>query len=718
MWLPMDNQTQRVLVIDSDPVVLTDCRRTLQQAGFQVQAETSLEQVSVPGQPLAIDILLIDITLICAENLLRIQQLKYLQGDIVIILMIDTATTHDQTWLLTEVSNCLQAGVQHILTKPLDLNQFCQIVTRMLQQQYNHLTYHRADLLHHSGQFYQVLRQESSPDRVYAQAVHYVQTVLHSQWAAVLLWDAQQHRLCLAAGTYPQSNGTVAVVGEAVSLQNTLPGWVVRHRQPLLFNHNQRVPAELQSLAASCPGCSLLVVPMIDNHELLGLLLVGRSATEPVFVPADQELLGVVGQQMVAVLAHIQPPDRPVVVTDEVQPEHDSTLYQALVAQMSEAVWVLDATGQHLLYANSAAERLSGASYAAMAQMGPQTLLAGLYTETVPPLPSNGTPESQAFVLPAPCLAAGEFFWLPDNGNPIPPLLAGHTNGHRQPVALTIRYMHYHDQQVMLITARDMSRFWSLAQRLFQHEKLTAIGRMVSGLAHELNNPLQAIHNSLHLLINRTVHATTSSSQKRERYLLMAHEEVVRLISIVQRVLDIYSPEHEGRLIDLHDVLQSVILMLRQPMRNQHITLLLELYPDLPPALGVSTHLKQVFESLIVNAIESMPDGGTLTIRTFLANSADALDFQPPLLDGGDGHRASPARSPVLVGVEVIDTGQGIAQDELEKIFEPFYSTRSNGSGLSLSISYSIVEQHHGSLSVSSQKGQGSTFRLLLPAAE
>jgi signal transduction histidine kinase len=126
--------------------------------------------------------------------------------------------------------------------------------------------------------------------------------------------------------------------------------------------------------------------------------------------------------------------------------------------------------------------------------------------------------------------------------------------------------------------------------------------------------------------------------------------------------------------------------------------------PGLPHTLGINGHLKQVYEALILNAVESMPNGGTLTIRTY------------PTAAGPVPAVAGAASSGIMI--EFSDTGHGIPPDDLAKVFEPFYTTRSSSSGLSLAISHGIVEQHQGNLSVQSEVGRGTTFCLHLPAAQ
>jgi signal transduction histidine kinase len=242
------------------------------------------------------------------------------------------------------------------------------------------------------------------------------------------------------------------------------------------------------------------------------------------------------------------------------------------------------------------------------------------------------------------------------------------------------------------LIARDISERQQAVQQLAQTEKLAGMGRLAASIAHEINNPLHAIHNSLHLLLNRPL-----TDEKRARYLGMAQEEVERLIALVQRVLNFYQPARDGmRPIAVHPILEHVLRTATEQFQRSGIALEREWSEGLPRVMGISSHLKQVFHNLTLNALEAMPKGGWLRVRT-------------RVVEGSFGG----ARRAVLV--EFTDNGPGIPDSAIQTIFEPFYTTKSHGTGLGLALSYNIVEQHSGMLSVRSE-GERTTFRVTLPA--
>jgi two-component system NtrC family sensor kinase len=218
---------------------------------------------------------------------------------------------------------------------------------------------------------------------------------------------------------------------------------------------------------------------------------------------------------------------------------------------------------------------------------------------------------------------------------------------------------------------------------------LAATGKLAASLAHEINNPLQAIQNSLHLVTQRR----TLDDGKRQMYLSMAQEEVQRLIDMVQRMLNFYRPSTESReSVDLQEALDDVLTLVGKRIQHGNVVVHRDATGRLPPALGVANQLKQVFLNIIINAVEAMPTGGDLYVAT-----------------GWDEQHGE-------LSVSFTDTGEGIPISDLDSVFDPFYTTKSKGTGLGLSISHGIIERHGGRIEVESQVGSGSTFTVSLPS--
>jgi len=232
---------------------------------------------------------------------------------------------------------------------------------------------------------------------------------------------------------------------------------------------------------------------------------------------------------------------------------------------------------------------------------------------------------------------------------------------------------------------RELER--SQAQ-LIQAEKLAATGRLAASLAHEINNPLQAINNCLHLVVNRPL-----SEDKKKYYLGLAQTEVERLITLVQRTLEFYRPS-QGRTTatDVNHLIDNVLALSHKRLEHGRIQVHTRLQVDLPEVSAVPDQLTQVLLNLVINAVEAMPAGGALTITSATRDS--------------------------WLTIEVQDTGPGLTPDEAARIFEPFYTTKADGTGLGLAVSYGIIQHHGGRIeakSVPATEGSGTTFTVLLP---
>lgn len=234
--------------------------------------------------------------------------------------------------------------------------------------------------------------------------------------------------------------------------------------------------------------------------------------------------------------------------------------------------------------------------------------------------------------------------------------------------------------------------------RLVQAEKMTALGRLVASIAHEINNPLQAVQNALELAGEEL--AGRQRREKLERYLGIAGNEIERLTAIVRRMRDFYRPAREElQPTDPSAVLQSVLDLTGKQLQHSHVTVEREWATDLPLIHANPDYLKQVFLNLVINAVDAMsPQGGTLHVRT----ARDQMQL-------GDD-RLVPA-----VRIEFRDTGVGMAPEVMSHLFEPFFTTKTGGTGLGLSISYEIIQAHNGQITATSQVGLGTTFTLLLP---
>ena len=238
-----------------------------------------------------------------------------------------------------------------------------------------------------------------------------------------------------------------------------------------------------------------------------------------------------------------------------------------------------------------------------------------------------------------------------------------------------------------LCIGQDITSHKAIQDELIRSAKLAATGKLAASIAHEINNPLYGIKNTLEIISEEVT--TGSQSQK---LVSLSLEEIERVKNLLWRMLELYKPVPEKeQLIDVNTLLNSLLVFMQPQIEKAQVSLIKD-FTDTPLTIfGSRDQMHQVLMNLIGNALQAMPDGGELRIYT-----------------GKSGRR---------ILVKIADTGHGISAQNLEHVFDAFFSTKesSHGVGLGLSVSHSIVQNHGGKIEVHSQVGQGSTFTVILP---
>ena len=234
---------------------------------------------------------------------------------------------------------------------------------------------------------------------------------------------------------------------------------------------------------------------------------------------------------------------------------------------------------------------------------------------------------------------------------------------------------------------KDVTETRRLEQRLQQSERLKALGTLAAGIAHEIRNPLATINFNAQML-----HRELSLDGAQEQMLSDLLLEIKKIDRIVQQVLNFAKPREPQFLSNqLNDVVRYCHDLARVHMRKGSIDVVLELAEGLPPLIMDFNQISQVIMNLVINAIEAMPDGGKLLLRT-------SRQDEPPGLR-----------------LQVSDTGIGIIPEDEDRIFDPFFTRKSDGTGLGLSICRQILEQHGAHMEVTSAPGAGTTFHVIFP---
>ncbi len=221
-------------------------------------------------------------------------------------------------------------------------------------------------------------------------------------------------------------------------------------------------------------------------------------------------------------------------------------------------------------------------------------------------------------------------------------------------------------------------------------DRLAFMGSLASGLAHEIKNPLSTMLMTLGLLREDFEDPSTPREQRTLRKIQLLEQEVGRLEQILADFLQ-FAGGHavRPRLVDVNGWLTDLLDFFEPSCTEAHVRLIRRLGHDLPQILADTELLKQAFLNLLTNALQSMPDGGDLTVRTWFRGDCIRIDLS--------------------------DTGEGIPQDVLPRIWRVYYSTKDRGSGLGLPTVRRIVAEHGGDITVETRVGRGTTFTVLLP---
>jgi PAS domain S-box-containing protein len=278
--------------------------------------------------------------------------------------------------------------------------------------------------------------------------------------------------------------------------------------------------------------------------------------------------------------------------------------------------------------------------------------------------------------------------------------------GRKIPVQLSATVLFEDNKEIGMVGFfRDLREMRRLEQqfadqaRLLQQDKMISLGRLAASVVHEINNPLTGILNYIRLMIKILNREDLKEEhiQKFQRYLDLVEGEISRCSKIVSNLLSFSRKSKlEFGEVNINELLQRCIMLSQHKLTLQNIQIETNLDEGIPLVWGDSNQIQQCIVNLIFNAIDAMPDGGTLTLRSIL-----------------NRHNG-------IVEIIVEDTGHGIASGDLPYVFDPFFSTKTEGKGLGLGLStvYGIIDRHKGTISVDSEPKKGAIFTIKIPTRE
>jgi len=253
----------------------------------------------------------------------------------------------------------------------------------------------------------------------------------------------------------------------------------------------------------------------------------------------------------------------------------------------------------------------------------------------------------------------------------------------------------------VILTVRDQTGVRDLKERMRRSDRLATLGMIAAGIAHEVKNPLVGIRGAAQLMMSEL---RSNAGTGLTEYLDVILKEADRLNNVLEGILDFTRLKpREMKHCNIHSILDRVLLLNEEHARQSGVVLSRLYDPSLPDVIGNQDQLIQVFLNIIKNAVEAMPGGGKLTVMSRMSDLFTSVQ--------ADGKKYR------LMVVKVSDTGPGIIPEHLTDIFTPFFTTKNQGVGLGLALSYQIVQEHLGTIRVESQQHEGTTFSVYLPLA-
>ena len=500
-------------------------------------------------------------------------------------------------------------------------------------------------------------------------AVTLVQRTFQYEHVAIFTVDPEEGALIMQA----KAGEFAHIFPEAhrLPLGKGMVGWVGLHGETLLANDVKKEPRYVESFPGMIPTRSELTVPIRIGGKVVGVLDV-QSRYIDAFDEDDVMTLETVAHQVAVAMQNARLYDTLQQELAERQrlvaalQESEETA-RALLNALTESAVLIDGEGT-VLAANEVAARSFGE--------GAERIVGRRLFDLIrDALPADVVRAREARIWEAARLARAICF---------EDRVDGRTFDHGVYPVVDERG----EVTRLAILSRDVTERREMERRVAQAERLAALGRLAASLAHEINNPLQAIRSHLELALDFPL-----GPQERREHLSVVREEIERLTVIAQRVLSFARPSSGRReVVSIAQLVQRTLALTSKQMERSGVQVHLDLPADLPPLRVTPEQIVQVLLNLFINAVEAMPDGGHLGITARVDGDAVAL--------------------------AVTNDGPPIPAEHLERIFEPFFTTKPNSTGMGLAVSYGIVRQHGGDIRVENlEGGRGVRFVVTLPVA-
>lgn len=589
---------------------------------------------------------------------------------------------------------------------------------------------------------------QDTPELVYENILRHVMDGFGAGTGSLVLYKTDEDsplNLVAGIGLPP------ACIGEIIPKGNGIIGWVLTHKQPLLLkgnlNNDSRFHDHIPKPDAKIPPTALCWPLLRARQQAIGALCINNYDREHGFTEADidrgRNLINLItlvidnlrlhNEQHKRIKELAASNQRYIEANQQFQLTHrqlqqSEKRLNAILDSLDSVVWSMEPDSLKILYLNKAAHQVSGRPVEDFFND------PALWLKIIDPndierinasltnLASEGT-QKVTYRIQRP---DGEIRWLFHHMR----MVLDDTDRPLRIDGITVDVTeHKKAEDLLKLRNKELQSTLGMVQemqaQLVQSEKLSSIGQLAAGVAHEINNPIGYINSNLSSLnqyvqdvlklIDLYEDAELSCSDTQKLNQIDAHKTRIDLDFIKSDVIELLHESQEGasrvkkivqdlkdfshaggadewEWADLHACLESTLNIVNNEIKYR--AGVVKKYGDIPQVWCLPHQLNQIFMNLLVNAAHAIENEGTITIRTGAENNT--------------------------VWVDVSDTGKGIAPEHINKIFDPFFTTKpvGKGTGLGLSVSYNIVKKHHGEIQVNSRIGEGTTFRVVLPKKE
>ncbi|WP_300465265.1 GAF domain-containing sensor histidine kinase [Desulfobacula sp.] len=499
------------------------------------------------------------------------------------------------------------------------------------------------------------ISQSLNLDIILKRSINNLSRILGNKGIGIFLIDRKNNELVFTAQKGLSKSFFKLVsrlkIGEGVT------GNVAEQQIPMVYNNDTDFPQHINAAVKKEQIKSLLSVPLKTKNMIVGVLNI-TTKTPYHFTAEEVKFISRIGNQMAVAIENAR-------LLEAVK--ESETKYKTLVEDINDGYFLCQ--DNKILYTNTAFLSMHG--YDEKAVLG----------KDFKPFLSEKTLAQVEKILAG---TSGEKE-IPDHLE----FLRNHRNGKKLPTELKINLVQFNGKPAVIGIFRDISIRKEMEQKMIEHQRLASIGQLTADIAHEIRNPLSSIKTNIQVLANK-LHLQGFNKRRME----IAVKEILRLDHILEDVLNFSVPVKLQLSLDhLHNVIDSCIGLIQEKFRRTHIKVIQKLSGDIPKTKINTGMIQQVILNIFLNAIDAMPQGGQIVIMT----------------------QRIPAEVGNTIRLDVIDSGCGIPESNLKRVFDPFFSTKTQGAGLGLSNVQKIIRAHHGSVEIDSRINQGTHIIITLP---